>query len=70
MYQRKAHMKPAAIGPDRVTTTVLVKFFKAAKEDLSRRGLSDEAFRFEMLEEYFRNDYRGDFEYKGSILGF
>jgi len=72
MYQRKARMKPASLNDtDRINTLTLVKFFKAAKEDLERRGLEDEAFRFEMLEDYFRNRHRGNsLVYSGTILGF
>ena len=71
MYQRRANMKPAAMNDiDRIDTLTLVKFFKAAKEDLERRKLEDEAFRFEMLEDHFRNAYKGGLKYCPSILGF
>lgn len=72
MYQRRAKMSPAAMNDvDRINTMTLVKFFKAAKEDLERRGLEDEAFRFEMLEDHFRNRHRGNsLTYDSTILGF
>lgn len=71
MYQRRANMKPAAMNDiERIDTLTLVKFFKAAKEDLERRKLEDEAFRFEMMEDYFRNEYRGGLHYSPTILGF
>lgn len=71
MYQRRARMSPAAMNDiDRINTLSLTKFFKAAKEDLTRRGLEDEAFRFEMLEDYFRNRHRGNsLAYDSTILG-
>ena len=55
MFQRKANFKPAALADDRINAMSLVKFFKAAKEDFTRRGKEDEAFVFEMLEDHFRN---------------
>lgn len=72
MYQRRARMKPAAMTDiERINTMTLVKFFRAAKEDLERRGLADEAFRFEMLEEYLRNKHRGStLTYSPNMLGF
>ena len=72
MYQRKASMKPASLNDiDRINTLSLVKFFRAAKEDLERRGLEDEAFRFEMLEDHFRNKHRGSgLVYCPSMIGF
>jgi hypothetical protein len=71
MYQRRAKMKPAAMNDiDRINTMSLTKFFKAAKEDLERRGLEDEAHRFEMLEYYFRNKHRGSsLAYEGHMIG-
>lgn len=70
IMRRQSHKAPASLtGVDRIGTMTLVKFLKAAKEDLERRGLEDEAFRFEMMEEYFRNDFKGSLTYSPSILG-
>ena len=55
MFQRKANFKPAALADDRINAMSLVKFFKAAKEDFTRRNKEDEAFILEMLEDHFRN---------------
>lgn len=67
MFQRKARMKQAALGDERIHALGLVKFFRAAKEDFQRRGKDDEAFVLEMLEDHFRNSHT--LEYSSRIFG-
>ena len=43
-------------GGDKINAMSLVKFFKAAKEDMERKGKEDEAYVLEMLEEHFRDN--------------
>lgn len=56
MFQRKANLKPAALGAGHISHMGLVQFFKTAKEDFERRGKGDEAYVMEMLEDHFRNE--------------
>lgn len=67
MFQRKARMKQAAIGDERIHALGLVKFLKTAKEDFQRRGKEDEAFVLEMLEDHFRQNQT--LEYSPRIFG-
>jgi hypothetical protein len=43
-------------GGDKINAMTLVKFLKAAKEDLEVKGREDEAYVIEMLEEHFREN--------------
>jgi|LauGreDrversion2_3_1035106.scaffolds.fasta_scaffold05636_3 hypothetical protein len=67
MFQRKAKLKPAALGAGHISHMGLVTFFKAAKEDFERRGREDDAFILEMLEDHFRNN--GSTSYDNRIFG-
>ena len=67
MYQRRANLKPAALGAGHISHMGLVTFFKQAKEDFNRRGKEDEAFVMEMLEDHFRQD--GSTSYSPRIFG-
>lgn len=67
MFQRKANLKPAALGAGHINHMGLVQFFKTAKEDFTRRGKEDEAFVLEMLEDHFRNN--GSTNYNARIFG-
>lgn len=58
MYQRKANMKPAALSDDvRVPLGTLVEFIHSCETALRSRGEEEEAFRFECILEYLKNDY-------------
>lgn len=67
MFQRKAKFKSAALADGRLNAMNLVLFFKAAKEDFTKRGKEDEAFVFEMLEDHFRNSQST--AYSSNIFG-
>ena len=72
MFQRKANMKPASLS-DRYSIDAgdLIKFCEQAMVSLESRDLSDEAFRFEMLAEYLRNDYKPgqSLKFSGRAIG-
>jgi precorrin-2 methylase len=58
--QRPANMKPAAMSQtDRVDLLKLTRFFKQAKEELESRGEDDAAYYFEVMTDYFTEDYKG-----------
>jgi hypothetical protein len=58
MYQRKANMKPAALSDDvRVSLGSLMEFISSCELALRAKGEEDEAFRFECILEYLKNDY-------------
>ena len=58
MYQRNANMKPAALNDDvRVSLGSLIEFISSCERALRSRGEEDEAFRFECINEYLKNDY-------------
>lgn len=44
---------------DKVSLGALVKFVRAAKEDLLDAGDGDAATRFEILEDWLREDFKG-----------
>ena len=57
MYQRASSSKIAPMdGGDKINAMTLVKFLKAAKEDLEAKGKQDEAYVIEMLEDHFRGN--------------
>ena len=71
MFQRKANMKPAALGHgDRISLSDLIKFCQNASIDLGKNGDEDASVRFEILADYLRNDFRGGkLTYDSTILG-
>ena len=59
--QRIARMKPASfINHDNPTIRIstLITFMDAAQKALEAKGEMDEAFRFECLVQYLRQDYK------------
>jgi hypothetical protein len=54
---------------DKIRLTDLVNFCKSARTDLEREGDSDAALRFEILEDWLRNDFRGSFKYDSKMIG-
>jgi hypothetical protein len=61
MNQRIARMKPASMNSHdnpSIHVTTLINFMGAAQKALEARGEMDEAFRFECIVQYLRNDYR------------
>ena len=70
MNQRagKTH-KAALMDSDKIRYSDLVEFCKRAKSDLESEGDSDAALRFEILEDWLRNDFRGTFKYDAKMIG-
>mgnify|MGYP003350318707 FL=1 len=70
MNQRagKTH-KAALVDSDKIRFNDLVDFCKKARADLEREGDDDAALRFEILEEWLRNDFRGSFKYDAKMIG-
>lgn len=70
MNQRAGKMHKAALGEDdKVRLGDLIKFVQSAKEDLERSGEDDAALRFEILEDWLRNDFRGRLSYSSKVIG-
>jgi len=47
----------------------LINFCKEARGDLIKEGEEESAIRFEILEEWLRNDFRGSFKYHSRMIG-
>ena len=59
--QRIAKMKPASFvnhDDPSIRISTLIKFMETAQKALEDRKLEDEAFRFECLAQYLRDDYK------------
>ena len=57
MYQRASSSKIAPMdGGDKINAMSLIRFLKAARQDLETKGREDEAYVVEMLEEHFREN--------------
>lgn len=72
MHQRPANMKPAAMDTrEKVDLYDLVKFLEDAKIKFESRNEADTAFAFEMLCEYFQNDYssKKPLKFTGGAVG-
>ena len=70
MNQRagKTH-KATLMDSDKIRFSDLVEFCKKARADLENEGDSDAALRFEILEDWLRNDFRGSFKYDAKMIG-
>lgn len=64
----KTH-KAALSDSDKIRYADLVNFCKQARNDLEEAGESDAALRFEILEEWLRNDFKGSFSYLPKMIG-
>lgn len=70
MFQRSAKTHKAALSDsDKVSVNALIDFCKKACIDLECAGESDAALRFEILESYLRNDYKGHLKYQSKMIG-
>lgn len=69
MNQRPGKTHMAAMSDDKIRYADLVNFCKRAKEDLLNAGDSDASIRFEILEDWLRNDYKGSFKYESKMIG-
>ena len=70
MFQRSAKTHKAALSDsDKISHRSLVEFCKKAKADLENAGEQDSALRFEILEEWLRNDFKGSFAYSSKMIG-
>lgn len=62
--QRPALLKPASLsgaerGSDTVSLMKLRRFFTDAEETLRQRGDEDSAYYFEVVGDYFKEDFKG-----------
>lgn len=72
MYQRKANMKPATLNDGvNISLGSLVEFITDCERTLRTRGEEDEAFRFECILDYLKNDYTPSkgLNFKPGVLG-
>ena len=68
--QRAGKMHKAALSDsDKISYKSLVEFCKKARADLENAGEEDSALRFEVLEDWLRNDFRGSFIYSSKMIG-
>ena len=61
--------KAALTDGDKIRFGDLINFCKSAKEDLEKAGEEDAALRFEILESWLREDFRGAFKYHPKMIG-
>lgn len=64
----KTH-KAALSDSDKISLRSMVEFCKKARIDLENAGEEDSALRFEILEEWLRNDFKGSFIYSSKMIG-
>ena len=70
MNQRPGKSHKAALTDfDKISLGSLVDFCKKAKVDLEKNGEEDSALRFEILEDWLRNDFKGRFSYDSKMIG-
>ena len=70
MFQRNAKTHKAALSDlDKISLRSLVDFCKKARTDLENAGEEDSALRFEVLEDWLRNDFKGSFIYSSKMIG-
>lgn len=70
MNQRSAKTHSATLrDSDNITLRALVTFCESAKKDLEKQGDEDAALRFEILADYLRNEFKGGFSYKPTMIG-
>jgi hypothetical protein len=70
MFQRNAKTHKAALSDsDKISYKSLVEFCKKARIDLENAGEEDSALRFEVLEDWLRNDFKGSFIYSSKMIG-
>jgi len=59
----------ALVDGDKISLQSLITFCKEARKDLTSEGEEDSALRFEILEEWLRNDFKGSFKYQSKMIG-
>ena len=72
MHQRLAIMKPAAMESRvKIDMYDLIEFLNEAQQRFQARQDEDTAFAFEMLSEYFQNDYKpgAKLKFTGGAVG-
>lgn len=72
MYQRKANMKPAALDDNvRIPLGSLMEFITNCELALRARGEEDEAFRFECINEYLKQEFTPSkgLHFKPGVIG-
>lgn len=70
MQQRPGKKHKAALSDgDKIRYSDLLEFCKKARNDLAAEGESDAALRFEILEEWLRKDFKGQFKYSPGMIG-
>jgi hypothetical protein len=70
MFQRAAKTHNASPSDsDKISLKALVDFCKNARIDLNKVGEEDAALRFEILEDWLRNDFKGSLKYNSKMIG-
>ena len=70
MQQRAGKMHKAALGDsEKINLRDLLDFVSKAKKNLDHAGESDASLRFEIFEDWLRNDYRGRLKYESKMIG-
>ena len=70
MQQRAGKTHKAALGDsEKINLRDLLDFVSKAKKDLDNAGESDTSLRFEIFEDWLRNDYRGRLKYESKMIG-
>ena len=70
MFQRAGKTSKAAlVDADKISFKSLVDFCKQARVELEKAGEEDSALRFEILEEWLRNDFKGSFKFDSKMIG-
>lgn len=70
MFQRAAKTHKATLSDsDKISLHSLIEFCKKARVDLENEGEEDSALRFEILEQWLRNDFKGQFKYTSKMIG-
>ena len=59
----------ALVDGDKIPLASLIKFCKEAKNDLLSQGEDYSSLRFEILEEWLRNDFKGSLKYQSKMIG-
>jgi hypothetical protein len=70
MFQRAGKTHKAALSDgDKIRFGDLLDFCKKARADLEKAGEEDSALRFEILEQWLKEDFRGQFKYQSKMIG-
>jgi len=59
----------ALVDGDKISLQTLINFCKEARNDLMKQGEEDSALRFEIFEDWLRNDFKGSLKYQSKMIG-